>query len=244
MATLRVTTSKVGRTLRFGTHRHSFLPSDPRDPRTGGAWDLQALAWYLPRKAGGDALFAGVGGGTVPRIVRRIVGGGYPVGPYLWGIDYERVLDVARAEMDLDGIRWMGLYGHGLRMFLEEFDRCGAGWPDSYDFVVDDVFDVLTSGKPRMLSPRHYLALMRLVRPRGGHYVANLMQRDVRWYRPLVRQMFPTVIQLEHEDLANAVVIGTSALASAATLRASVESSGMFDELLRKVSMRTIQSGR
>lgn len=238
MLDAQVASVKAGKLLKVGRSRQSILPADG-DPRTGGVWDILALG-MLPLGVINSALFLGVGGGTVPRLVRWLheTSDEYTTGPIqFFGVDYEQVIKTAQAYMDLDAIGWENIYPHGLRMYIEENP------PNrTFDLVVEDIFDEYK--KPVMLRKEMYLEAMKLTGV-AGLYAGNILPEYVRWYRPMVRSRFANVVQIECEGIENVVVMGSNLSWLTATfMRERIAEDGRFDTLLKKLSFRTIQDGR
>lgn len=129
-------------------------PRAPYAPLTGAAWDVLALARFLVQEAGepGKALFLGVGGGTVPRLIRHFESAincpngtwiGHILNPWrFYGVEADpSVLEIACSQFDLMELGWETVRCMSAATYLSLVSVVDKYAPtQGFDVIFDDLF--------------------------------------------------------------------------------------------------------
>eukprot|EP00931_Biecheleriopsis_adriatica_P051425 TRINITY_DN29822_c0_g1_i2.p1 TRINITY_DN29822_c0_g1~~TRINITY_DN29822_c0_g1_i2.p1 ORF type:complete len:258 (-),score=64.55 TRINITY_DN29822_c0_g1_i2:335-1108(-) len=202
----------------------------PGQVRTGCIWDCLAaplLALPAPRRR--RVLMLGLGGGSVARVIRALAPESTIVGVE---IDQE-VVEVARAELDLDSLGVEVILGDALEVLKKE-DRL-------FDMIIEDV----NSGdfqKPDWLPrPGHELAAGLL--QEGGILVSNAFSDDpssVHVARHLMCN-FDSCLEIRFDGFVNSIFVAGPGSISAAGLRSEVRASPVLKDSLPKMRFMSVE---
>jgi spermidine synthase len=216
-----------GTSLRIdGTHASLFRPGRTS---TGSVWDaLAAPLLWLPRGRRRNVLVLGLGGGSAARLVRAIAPRARIVGVE-WNAE---VIRAARRWFDVDAL--------GLEIVHADAQRYLARCRKRFDVVIDDVFvgGARTVRKPQWLLDTGLAVAARRLRP-GGLLVANSIDEFAAVARAL-RALFPALLQMQHAEYDNRILVGGPRGLSGGGLRQAVAASPILREVLPQMSFRRL----
>jgi spermidine synthase len=224
---VRVQESRYGRELIVDETFASLYR--PGDASTGSVWDaIGAPLLLLPEAKRARLLILGLGGGSVARQLRRLA----PEAEIV-AVELDRdVVDVARAEFDLDEI--------GLEVIVDDALAVLERERRSFDAIFEDVFigrgdDV---HKPDWIpEPAHLLARKRLTA--NGVLVTNTLDEAPAVGRAL-RALFGHVASIAIDEFDNRVLVASDRAFDARSLRAAVAAESLYGDALPALSFKTL----
>ncbi len=224
---MRVQESRYGRELIVDETFASLYR--PGDASTGSVWDAIGAPLLLRPEDGRERLLVlGLGGGSVARQLRLLAPDAEIV-----AVELDRdVVDVARAEFDLDALGLEVIVDDALAVLKRERRRFDAIFEDVFIGRGDDVH------KPAWIpDPAHPLA-QRLLK-RGGLLVTNTLDEAPAVARAL-RALFEHVVSIAIDEFDNRVLVASDTAFDARELRARVAAEPLYADALPALSFKTL----